>query len=98
MCRRVNSSNFNLLHILDQNSLRVHDTPVTNAKETKIPWNSKYPQIRSIFFLPHSETRYTFGAPQGLENGLVSQGVLATLHDEGEPVVDALMSLLLQVS
>ncbi len=38
----------------------------------------------------------TFGVPEGFEDGFVSQGVLATLHDEGKPVVDALMSLLLQ--
>jgi len=39
--------------------------------------------------------RDTFGAPERLENGLVTKGVLATLHHKSEPVVDALMGLLL---
>lgn len=38
----------------------------------------------------------TFGAAERFENSLVSKSVLATLHDESQPVVDALMSLLLQ--
>lgn len=38
----------------------------------------------------------TFTAPQRLEDRLVSKSVLATLHYQGEPVVDALLGLLLQ--
>ena len=38
----------------------------------------------------------TFGIPEGFEDGLVTQGVLATLHHEGKPVVNTLMGLLLQ--
>lgn len=37
----------------------------------------------------------TFGAPQCPEDGLVPEGVLAALHHQREPVVDALMGLLL---
>jgi hypothetical protein len=37
----------------------------------------------------------TFTAPQRLQNSLVPQSVLATLHYQGEPVVDALLGLLL---
>jgi hypothetical protein len=36
----------------------------------------------------------TFAAAQRLEGGLVPKSVLATLHDERQPVVDALMGLL----
>ena len=38
----------------------------------------------------------TFGGPEGLKDGLVAKSVLATLHDKSQPVVDALMGLLLQ--
>lgn len=37
----------------------------------------------------------TFGAPQGFENGFITEGKFATLHNKSEPVVNALMSLLL---
>jgi hypothetical protein len=40
----------------------------------------------------------TFGTPKGFENGFITEGVFATLHNKSEPVVDALMSLLLQKS
>ena len=46
------------------------------------------------FFL--NKKKSTFGVPQGFEDSLVTQGVLATLHNEGKPVVDTLMSLLLK--
>ena len=42
------------------------------------------------------ENKNTFGIPEGFEDGLVTQGVLATLHHEGKPVVNTLMGLLLQ--
>lgn len=37
----------------------------------------------------------TLGAPQRPQYGLVSESVLATLHHKSEPVVNALMGLLL---
>lgn len=40
----------------------------------------------------------TFGAPDSLEDGLVTKSVLPTLHDQCEPVVDVIMALLLQKS
>ena len=42
------------------------------------------------------ENKNTFGIPEGFEDGLVTQSVLATLHHEGKPVVNTLMGLLLQ--
>lgn len=41
------------------------------------------------------EEKNTFGAPEGFENGFITESVFTTLHDKSEPVVDALMSLLL---
>lgn len=40
--------------------------------------------------------KFTFGAPERLKYSLVSKSILSTLHDKSQPVVDALMSLLLQ--
>lgn len=42
--------------------------------------------------------KQTFRASERFEHGLVPKCVLAALHDEGKPVVDALMSLLLRFS
>lgn len=42
------------------------------------------------------EFKSTFGAPEGLKNSLVTKSVLSTLHYKSQPVVDTLMSLLLQ--
>ena len=39
--------------------------------------------------------KITFRVPEGFEDCFVAQGVLATLHNESKPIVDALMSLLL---
>lgn len=37
----------------------------------------------------------TFGIPESLEHGLVTKSELPTLHHKSQPVVDALMGLLL---
>ena len=42
--------------------------------------------------------KQTFRASERFEHGLVPKSVLAALHDKSEPVVDALMSLLLRFS
>lgn len=41
------------------------------------------------------EEKSTFGASERFENGFITESVFTTLHDKSEPVVDALMSLLL---
>lgn len=42
------------------------------------------------------EEKKTFGVSERAQNGFVAERVFSALHDEGEPVVDALMCLLLQ--
>lgn len=39
----------------------------------------------------------TFGGAERTEDGLVTESELSTLHDKGQPVVYALMGLLLRV-
>lgn len=46
--------------------------------------------------VPRNRKWTTFGVSEGLEHGFVPQGEFPALHHESEPVVDALMSLLLQ--
>jgi len=41
------------------------------------------------------DKKITFRIPKGFENGFIPKGIFSTLHDKSEPVVDALMSLLL---
>ena len=41
------------------------------------------------------DVKLTFSTAQGLEDSFVSQSELSTLHHQGEPVVDALLGLLL---
>ena len=40
----------------------------------------------------------TFGTSDSTKNGFVTECVLAALHDKGQPVVNALVSLLLQIT
>lgn len=60
-------------------------------------------KLYQITFCPNSRVieftiNNTFGASNGLENSFVSQCVFPALHNKSEPVVNALMSLLLQNS
>lgn len=40
---------------------------------------------------------FTLRAPESLENSFVTESVFSTLHHQSQPVIDALMGLLLQI-
>lgn len=72
-----------------QNQLQYHN--LNNGACLEYIWFHRMKfLIRHFFFL------ITFGAPERFKNGFVTKSVLSTLHHESQPIVDALMSLLLQ--
>ncbi|MEJ4983597.1 hypothetical protein SKA94_15150, partial [Enterococcus faecium] len=63
----------------------------THFRQHSIILNLRLPERWAVV---GNYNQLSFGVSEGLENGLVPQGEFATLHDQSQPVVDALMSLL----
>ena len=92
---RINNTESAHSVIFSTGSPQINIVPVvvvnSNLRQHSIVLNLRLTQWWAIVGNDH---QLPFGVPEGFEDGFVSQGVLATLHDEGKPVVDALMSLL----